>query len=111
MTTPQGRTKLPQNLTVRVSPDFADDVAVLTSAVQPDGTKLDRTAAVHEAVRLLADAYRRAWDYDDVPDGTAPDVVSVRYRTAHDGPEPVPIVHGQPVHEIPLVPRTPPEAA
>lgn len=87
-------TKRPKNLTVRVSRDFADDLAVLTRARRPGGTTLDRTAAVHEAVRLLAQAYRCAWDYGDVPDGAAPRVLGVRYAASDGTPVPVPPVPG-----------------
>ena len=93
----------PKNLTVRRTHDLADNLAVLTSAVQHDGSTTSATAAVHRAVQLLADAYRRAWDYGDVPDGTAPDVIAVRYRTADGEPEPMPIVHGWAAHDTPAV--------
>jgi hypothetical protein len=96
------RTTRTKNLTVRTTADFTDDLAVLTGTVQPDGKKLDRTAAVHRAVQLLADAYRRAWDYGDVPRGTAPEAIAVRYRTADGTPEPVPVVRAKAVHEIPF---------
>lgn len=84
----------PKNLTVRRTADFADDLAVLTSAVQPDGTTRTATSAVHDAVRLLADAHRRAWDHGDVPDGTAPRAIAVQYATADGTPAPVPQAPG-----------------
>lgn len=90
MTTPTNTGAAPRNLTVRRTPEFAEDLAVLTGTVQSDGTALSATAAVHLAVQLLADAVRRAHDYGDVPEGTMPAVVSVRYRTAHGTPETVP---------------------
>ncbi|MFD8075834.1 helix-turn-helix domain-containing protein [Streptomyces sp. NPDC059718] len=44
--------------------------------------------AVALAVRLLANAYRHAWDYDAVPDGTAPHILGVSYAGADDAPAP-----------------------
>ncbi|AEM82685.1 hypothetical protein Strvi_2988 [Streptomyces violaceusniger Tu 4113] len=59
------------------------------------------------AVRLLANAYCRAWDYGDVPEGAAPQVLAVRY-TLHDGtPEPAPASRHTSyphVREIPAAP-------
>lgn len=55
-------------LTVPLTPDLRDDLAVL------DEAGLDEAAAIAQAVQLLADAYRAAWDYDDVPRGTAPHI-------------------------------------
>lgn len=48
--------------------DFRDDLAVLAQAGLEPGT------AVTLAVQLLADAYRSAWDYGDVPRGARPRV-------------------------------------
>jgi hypothetical protein len=55
-------------LTLTITPDLRDDLAVL------DEAGLDEAAAVAHAVQLLADAYRAAWDYEDVPRGTAPHI-------------------------------------
>ncbi|MFM9368084.1 hypothetical protein [Streptomyces sp. Da 82-17] len=66
---------------VRVDAELHADLAVLMS----DGTKL--SDAVRQAVGLLANSYRRAWDYGDVPDGTAPHVLSVRYALSDGTPE------------------------
>ncbi|MGI5252789.1 hypothetical protein [Actinacidiphila glaucinigra] len=74
-----------RNVSVRVLDEGVyDDLAVL---MRPGGTASD---AIRLAVRHLADAYRTAWDYDDVPDGTAPRIVSVRYALADGTPAPVP---------------------
>lgn len=74
-----------RSLTVRVlDEDMRDDLAVILRA---HGEAAD---PVRHAVRLLADAYRRAWDYADVPDGTAPHIIAMRYAR-HDGTaEPMP---------------------
>lgn len=61
-----------RNMTVRVIPDMHDDLAVLLT---PGGTLAD---VVRDALRNMADAYRRAWDMGDVPHGTAP-VIRVHY--------------------------------
>jgi hypothetical protein len=58
----------PDTLALPLTPDLRDDLAVLAQ------TGLDDAAAVARAVQLLADAYRTAWDYDDVPRGTAPHI-------------------------------------
>lgn len=92
----------PKKLAIRRREDLDADMAVITGAVQRDGTHLDQTAAVYLAVALLADSYRRAWDYGDVPDGTAPDVISVRYRRADGHPADIPTVHPRDTHN----PRT-----
>jgi len=109
------RAKQPQrvNLTVRRTPDFAEDLALLTNTVQPDGTTLTATAAVHHAVRLLADAHRHAWDYGDVPEGTAPTILGIHYA---ESPDHTPVrrlpntsdraegsdtMHAQPAHPVP----------
>lgn len=68
------------NLTVRMTDEFAEDLEVLCGAVQPNGTKLNKTEAVKLAIQRLADTYRGAWDYGDVQEGYAPVLVSYRYR-------------------------------
>ncbi|MFZ3569265.1 hypothetical protein ACNYS0_20145 [Streptomyces sp. BH034] len=74
-----------RSLSVRVThDDMRDDLAVVMRA---HGEAAD---PVRRAVRLLADAYRRAWDYGDVPDGTAPRILSVRYALPDGTPEQVP---------------------
>ncbi|MEU4092014.1 hypothetical protein [Streptomyces sp. NPDC026673] len=71
-----------RNVSVRVLDEGVyDDLAVL---MRPGGTASD---AIRLAVRHLADAYRTAWDYDDVPDGTAPRILGVRYH--RDGRPPI----------------------
>lgn len=69
---------------IRVGQDLSDDLAVIMTAT--GGTLSD---AVRDAVRHLADAYRRAWDYGDVPKGTAPTILGAYYAEA-PGQAPVP---------------------
>lgn len=60
-------------LSVRVDADLYYDLATV---IQTGVTASD---AVRHALRLLADTYRKAWDYGDCPDGTAPQIVAVQY--------------------------------
>lgn len=80
------------NLTVRITQDFQDDLDVLCGAVQQDGTRLNKTEAVKQAVQRLADAYRSAWDYGDVRDQYAPTLLAYRYRMDNGDPSWVPSV-------------------
>jgi hypothetical protein len=74
-----------RSVSVRVrDEDDRDDLATLMRA---HGEAAD---PVRLAVRLLADAYRRAWDYGDVPDGTPPHILAVRYALFDGTPEYVP---------------------
>lgn len=82
----------PVNLTVRITDDFQEDLDLVCSAVRQNGTKLNKTEAVQYAIRLLADTYRRAWDYEDVMEGRAPELLSVRYACVNGMPEPVPVM-------------------
>lgn len=50
-----------KNAPVRVTPDFRDDLAELMRHGQ------SATDAIRTAVRVMADAHRRAHDYGDVP--------------------------------------------
>lgn len=59
-------------LSVRVDADLSDDLAVVMQ------TGVIASDAVRQALRLLADAYRKAWDYDDCPRGTAPQILAVQ---------------------------------
>ncbi|MDX3214559.1 hypothetical protein PV318_03235 [Streptomyces sp. ME02-6991-2B] len=94
MTTPQ-RTQPQQppaagkTLSVRIDAALYDDLAVIMRA---GGTASD---AVRTAVRHLADVYRAAWDYGDVPDGTAPHILAVRYAAADGTPAVVRPSYGQ----------------
>jgi hypothetical protein len=65
-----------RNMTVRTTPDMHDDLAVLLT---PGG---DLSAIVRTALRNMADAYRAAWDYGDVPPGTAPRITGCTYTPA-----------------------------
>jgi len=80
------------NLTVRITQNFQDDLDILCSAVRQNGTKLNKTEAVKQAVQILADAYRNAWDYADVRNGFTPTLMSYRYRTDNGDPSFVPSV-------------------
>ncbi|MFI8850767.1 hypothetical protein ACIGW3_11365 [Streptomyces sp. NPDC053499] len=64
--------------------DMRDDLAVLMRA---HGNAAD---PVRLAVHLLANAYRRAWECAEVPDGTAPHVIAVRYALPDGTPEQMP---------------------
>lgn len=64
--------------------DVYDDLAVL---MRPGGTASD---AIRAAVHQLANAYRRAWEVGDVPDGTAPHIISIRYALPDGTPEGMP---------------------
>jgi hypothetical protein len=77
---------------MRTTEDFEKNLEVLCGAVQQNGTKLNKTQAVQIAVELLADMYRRAWDYDDVRDGYAPKIYSYRYSKDNGDPQWVPTV-------------------
>ncbi|MYX36742.1 MULTISPECIES: hypothetical protein [unclassified Streptomyces] len=77
-----------RNASVRiVDEDTRDDLAIL---MRPGGTASD---AIRAAIRHMADAYRAAWDYGDVPDGTAPCIISVRYARPDGTPAPIPSSH------------------
>ncbi|MGW7514797.1 hypothetical protein ACWGJ2_04315 [Streptomyces sp. NPDC054796] len=78
--------------------DMRDDLAVLMHAHG------EAAEPLRKAVRLLADAYRRAWDYTDAPDGTAPHIIAVRYALPDGTPETVPDPAGA---AIPHVRETP----
>lgn len=85
-TTPQPTTEPPRALSVRVNTDdMRDDLAVIMRA--HGGTYGD---PVRLAIRHLADAYRRAWDYQEVPDGTPPHIIGIRYALPDGTPEPAP---------------------
>lgn len=77
-------TNKPVNLTVRITDDFQENLDLVCSAVRQNGTKMNKTEAVQYAIGLLADTYRRAWDYEDVQSGRTPEFLSVRYKR-HDG--------------------------
>lgn len=77
-------TNRPVNLTVRITDDFQENLDLVCSAVRQNGTKLNKTEAVQYAIELLANTYRRAWDYQDVKSTHAPELLSVRYKR-HDG--------------------------
>lgn len=62
-----------KNANVHVTPGFRDDLAVLMR----NGRSL--TTVVRAAVRLMADAYRLAWDYGDVPPAIDPPVTHAVY--------------------------------
>lgn len=64
---------------VRVGQDLSDDFAVIMSVSDSTTTVSD---IVRDCVRHVADAYRRAWDYGDVPEGTAPTILGVYYAEA-----------------------------
>ncbi|CAM4172116.1 MULTISPECIES: hypothetical protein [Streptomyces] len=64
--------------------DMRDDLAVLMRA---HGTAAE---PLRLAVRLLARAYRRAWCYREVPDGTAPHIIAIRYALPDGTPEQMP---------------------
>lgn len=80
------------SMTVRTTQDFEDDLAVLCSAVQPNGKTMNKTEAVKQAVQRLADAYKSGWDYGDVQEGFAPVLLSYRYRMDNGEPSWVPAV-------------------
>ena len=80
-------TSIPR-LSVRMTDELADDLAVLMC----DGTSA--SDAVRTAVALLANTYRCAHDHGDVPPGTAPRILGVRYATADGTPAPLPDVPG-----------------
>ncbi|WP_326797458.1 hypothetical protein OG946_20225 [Streptomyces sp. NBC_01808] len=74
-----------RSLSVRVNTeDMRDDLAVVMRAHG------DAAEPTRLALRLLADAYRRAWTYDDVPDGTAPHIIAMRYALPDGTPETMP---------------------
>ncbi|MGI5353466.1 hypothetical protein ACQEU8_36635 [Streptomyces sp. CA-250714] len=78
--------------------DMRDDLAVLMRA---HGNAAD---PVRLAVHLLANAYRRAWDHQEAPGGTAPHIIGVRYALSDGTPEQVP----NPAHTAyPRVAETP----
>ncbi|MDJ1136229.1 hypothetical protein [Streptomyces iconiensis] len=62
--------------------DVRDDLAVLMRAHG------EAAAPLRLAVHLLATAYRRAWDYAEVPDGAPPHIIAVRYALPDGTPEP-----------------------
>lgn len=74
----------PGRITVRVTADMADDLAVITS------TGVTTADAVRHAVALVADAHRRAWDHGDVPDGQPVHILGARYAMADGRPAPTP---------------------
>jgi transposase-like protein len=72
-------------LTLDTDADLREDLAILAEAGHTP------EHAVMYAVQLLADAYRTAWDYADVPRGTRPQV-----RTQITGTHPVHTPHRTP---------------
>ncbi|WP_333771003.1 hypothetical protein [Streptomyces sp. IBSBF 2435] len=66
-------------MSLPLHPDLSDDLAVLAGA----GLGEDAAAAT-AAVRLLADAYRAAWEYGDLPYG-APGRVQITTRITTHG--------------------------
>jgi hypothetical protein len=64
-----------KNVPVHLTPQFRDDLAILMA----NGARASDVirAAVHHA----ADAYRRARDYADVPDGTDPVITGCTYAS------------------------------
>jgi len=62
---------------VRVGQELSDDLAVIMSA-----TGANLSDVIREAVRHMADAIRRAQDYGDVPEGTAPTILGAHYAEA-----------------------------
>mgnify|MGYP001545298518 CR=1 FL=1 len=77
---------------MRTTSDFEEDLALICNALQEDGTRLNKTQAVQMAVARIANTYRSAWDYGDVQDGTAPVLLSYRYRMDNGDPSWVPSV-------------------
>lgn len=74
-----------RSLSVRVlDEDMRHDLAVIMRAHG------EAAEPVRLAVRLLAESYRRAWDYCDVPDGTVPHIIAVRYALPDGTPELMP---------------------
>ena len=72
-------------MSVRVTTeDMRDDLAVVMRAHG------DAAGPTRLALGLLAEAYRRAWDHGDVPDGTAPHIIAVRYALPDGTPETMP---------------------
>lgn len=67
-----------KNAPVRVTRDMHDDLTVLMS------TGHTLTDVIRAAVRDRADAYRAAWDYGDVPPGTAPRITGCTYESTID---------------------------
>lgn len=65
-----------KNINTHLTPDFRADLTILMS------TGATATDAIRTAVRDRADAYRRAWDYGDVPPGTAPHITGCTYQPA-----------------------------
>ena len=66
----------------RVGQELSDDLAVIMSA-----TGATLSDVIREAVRHMADAVRRAQDYGDVPEGTAPTILGAHYaETAGQAP-------------------------
>lgn len=78
----------PRALSVRMTDDLADDLAVLTC---DGGSASD---AVRRAVALLAHTYRCAWDHGDVTDGQPVHILGVRYATSDGTPAPLPDAPG-----------------
>jgi hypothetical protein len=77
-----------RQLTVRLDATLSDDLAVMTA------TGMTQSDAVRTAVALLANTYRCAQDHGDVPPGTAPRILGVRYATADGTPAPLPDAPG-----------------
>jgi hypothetical protein len=69
-TVPTGTRK---NVNVHRTPAFRDDLAILT---RNGASEAD---AIRAAVQHMADAYRRAWDYGDVAEGTDPVITGCTY--------------------------------
>lgn len=74
-------------LTVRVDDGLHGDLATVMR------TGMTASDAVRTALRLLADAHRCAWDYQDVPDGEPVRVLGVHYALADGTPAPIPHPH------------------
>jgi hypothetical protein len=66
---PPGRKNVPVHLTAQ----FRDDLAVLMA----NGARA--SDVIRQAVHHAAEAYRRARDYADVPDGTDPVITGCTY--------------------------------
>lgn len=73
-----------RQLSVRMTDGVADDLATVMR------TGMTASDAVRTALRLLADAHRCAWDYQDVPDGQPVRVLAAQYALADGTPAPLP---------------------
>jgi hypothetical protein len=87
---------------VRVTDDFADDLAVLM------GTGADFSTAVRDAVRIVADIYRTAHNAGITPPDTAPRLLAYQLAPRTTAPvDSVPFAQrAQPIPALPVHPRT-----